>query len=295
MFRTVLVPLDGSPYANRAVPFASRLCAAGGAIVLLRAVLDPSQLVVTNAAAARIAAARQRAAVREAEQDLSVIAERIRAEGIDVATRVEQRDAARAILQTATEVQADLIVMATHGRPAPLRAVLGSVAEEVLRRSRAPLLLIPPHCQKPWPEGEPLCALVALDGSPLAEHALGPAVSLAAALDAELLLLRVAVDEALPIGETEEQYLERVRKSLQDRLARVRVMATTGSPSDRILEVARQEPAHVIAMATHGRSGIARLLMGSVTTDVLHRSDVPVLLVGPTAIGLIPEGAPFSS
>jgi nucleotide-binding universal stress UspA family protein len=128
--------------------------------------------------------------------------------------------------------------------------------------------------------------LVALDGSPIAEQVIEPAVALAQALNAEVILLRVTEPEAGSDGETADQYLERIATPLRDRGAHVRVITATGKPADRILGVARAEPAHAIAMATHGRTGMARLMMGSVTTAVLRHADVPLLVVGPARIGL---------
>jgi nucleotide-binding universal stress UspA family protein len=285
MYRSIVVPLDGSPYAERAVPFAARLAGAGGKIVLTRAAFEP--MVVTNASAARIAAARQEAAVADAEQHLAAIAEKTRTQGIEVTARVESRYPATVVLETTDEFGADLIVMATHSRAAPLRAVLGSVAEEVLRAARVPVLLIPPSCEEPWPAASKLQVLAALDGSPIAEQVIAPAVALAQALNAELILLQVTEHEAGSERETADEYLERVAGPLRDGGKDVQVIQATGRTADRILEVAREKPAHVIAMATHGRTGMARLLMGSITTVVLTRANVPVLVLGPAATGLI--------
>jgi nucleotide-binding universal stress UspA family protein len=248
--------------------------------------------MVTNASAARIAADRQQAAVAEAKVALNAIADAIRTQGLPVTARVEERYPSTAIVEAAAELQADLIVMATHGRAAPLRTILGSVAEEVLRTSRTPLLLIPPSCTNPWPAAGSLRVLVALDGSPTAEHILGSAVTMAHALDAVLLLLRVMEDERSSPGEAAESYLEEVARPLREQGASVRVQSVAGKPADRILERAQQEPAQVIAMATHGRSGLGRLLMGSVTAAVVRRAEVPLLVVGPTVTGLTPDGPP---
>ena len=89
MYRSIICPLDGSPYAARTLPLAARLGAMGDAqVVLTRAVLDPSQLVVTNASAARIAASRQRTALAEAEAELAEVAEASRKQGVQVTTRM---------------------------------------------------------------------------------------------------------------------------------------------------------------------------------------------------------------
>jgi nucleotide-binding universal stress UspA family protein len=99
-------------------------------------------------------------------------------------------------------------------------------------------------------------------------------------------------DERSSPGEAAESYLEEVARPLREQGASVRVQSVAGKPADRILERAQQEPAQVIAMATHGRSGLGRLLMGSVTAAVVRRAEVPLLVVGPTVTGLTPDGPP---
>ncbi len=282
MYRSIIVPVDGSSYASRTLPLAARLGATGDAqVVLTRAVLDPSQLVVTNASAARIAANRQRTAVAEANAALANVAEAGRKDGVKVTTHVAEQHPSRVILDAVDDVQADLVLMATHSRPAPIRGVLGSVAEEVLAKSPIPVLLVPPACQRPWPAMDRLRVLVALDGSPRAEQVVHPAAQLAAALDAELILVRVSNDHEDPADETTQHYLERIEQTLAEERVAVQIHSATGRPAEQLLVLADQLPAHVIAMATHGRTGLERLLIGSVTTEVLRRATVPVLVVGP--------------
>ena len=285
MYQSVVVPLDGSQFSERAVPFAVRLCADRGELVLVRSTLEP--IPVTNASAARIAAARHESANAEAQTALAAIADKCRVGGMGVSWRVDGRDPATAILKGAEEAGAGIIVMTTHSRPAPIRAVLGSVAEEVVRRSKVPVLLVPPACKAQWP-ATGLRVLVALDGSPLAERGVAPAMELADSVRADVTLLHVLGSDGPFKAQTPEQYLQGLSTSLRSG-GQVHIHVAAGTPSDRIMGAADEEPAHVIAMATHGRSGIASLLMGSVTRDVLTRANVPVLVIGPTATGLINE------
>jgi len=141
--------------------------------------------------------------------------------------------------------------------------------------------------------------LVPLDGSIVAEGALEPAVDLARAAGAKLVLLRAAEAHPMPIADPVEAQVS-VMGGAQDYLAgaRDRVMAAGvadvevsawyGSPVNAIVEAARFRSADVIVMSSHGRSGVARLVMGSVTESVLRATTVPVLVIRP-------DGAPLAT
>jgi nucleotide-binding universal stress UspA family protein len=150
--------------------------------------------------------------------------------------------------------------------------------------------------------------LVALDGSPLAEEVLPHAAALAAKLDAELVLLQVTAGltedlrEAAPTGASEtagevsvdvarrrhsaekasaEAYLGRTQQQLIDKGLKVTYTVEEGDPSRAIVEKAKQTGSGLIAMSTHGRTGLGRALLGSVSDEVLRTSGLPVLLVRP--------------
>lgn len=146
--------------------------------------------------------------------------------------------------------------------------------------------------------------LVPLDGSPLAESALPTAVDLARSSGAELLLLRAAEAHTFPGGDpTEAQvkvvreaeaYLEEVKKRVEGSNG---VRATTsvwyGTPADAIAEAARFNHADMIAMTTHGRSGLGRMLLGSVAESVIRSTATPILVLHPEGAPLrAPEGTP---
>ncbi|HEY7519203.1 MAG TPA: universal stress protein [Methylomirabilota bacterium] len=134
----ILVPLDGSALAEMALPKAVALLSdgPGGTLILLRAAeartlpgVDPTDAQVT--------------AVQEAESYLADVADRLSARGITRVVRsVWYSRAAEAIVEAAHARRADLIVMSTHGRSGLQRALRGSVAESVLRRTRTPILLV---------------------------------------------------------------------------------------------------------------------------------------------------------
>lgn len=303
MFRTILVPLDGSPLAERALPFAEALArATGGSIVLVRA------------AWARVIAdadwiEAQAEAMDEAKSYLERVADHLAKRGIPTQTAVSSGYAAGVIVDETRLRKADVVVMATHGRSGLGRWVYGSVAEAVLARSQVPVLLIrawqDEHAVDAIPDHPRL--LVPLDGSEFAEAALPVAESLADALGGTLLLLRVVRLPEAPLTEDGkviayvDQELERLRAEAQDYLARVaRGLAVghsavesavrVGEPSDAIVAASREFNASLVIMATHGRTGLSRLLLGSVADGVLRRGRVPVMLVRPTPAPLAAYG-----
>jgi nucleotide-binding universal stress UspA family protein len=284
MLKSIIVALDGSPLAERTLPFAARLGHSSGArLTLVRAVFTASAGFATTASAMRIAAARVLTMIHQAEAEMAEAVEALRKDGIEVETRARGGSPALVILEEAANRQADLILMGTHGRSGPKRFLSGSVADEVLRKSRIPVLLVGPASTDDWPTDRPLHIIAALDGSALAEAALGPAVRLSETLAGDLLLLR-AVDTDSEVSDA-ARYLESVGARLwgQGRVPHTR--AVIGSAISVITEAAGDWPADVIAMATHGRSGLAQLVMGSVTTATLRAARVPLLVVRPPAMG----------
>ena len=133
--------------------------------------------------------------------------------------------------------------------------------------------------------------LVPLDGSPIAEAALAPAVEVAREKNATLVLLRAteahtlfrdAVEAQTAAVREAEDYLDGVRDRLmRDGLANVQVSAWYGLPAEAIIEAARYRNADLIVMSSHGRSGLGRLVLGSVAEMVLRGTRVPILLIRP--------------
>jgi nucleotide-binding universal stress UspA family protein len=196
------------------------------------------------------------------------------------------------------EAQADLLVMTTHGRGPLRRAWLGSVADGLLRRTPAPILALRPK------EGEELALeekefrriLVTLDGSPESREILPLASTLAQVSGARLTLFRVIpphysltspftshTSHELGGLETEEKAardaLEAEASALREEGLTVDVETVTGvSPAEGILDFAEKEGVDLVAMATHGRGGVARLVLGSIADKVIRGGNVPVLL-----------------
>jgi nucleotide-binding universal stress UspA family protein len=213
------------------------------------------------------------------------------------------------ILREARARGADLLVLATHGRSGLGRWLYGSVADHVLRHAEVPVLLVSAVCAPAWPDGGPGTILVPLDGSALAETALAPAAALAGTMQARLLLLRavepqVAAGTAYSTGhsyaygdpaealEASRSYLEALAGGLRERGLTVDVQAVEGPAAPAITGAAWERGAGLIAMATHGRSGVGRLVLGSVATTTLHLAAVPLLLVRQTAAAPAAEAPP---
>jgi nucleotide-binding universal stress UspA family protein len=287
-YRSILVPLDGSSHAASALPYARLLAERSGRrLLLVRAELTDTYPGPTPVDP-------DIKLVREADAYLRHIAADF-PEELVVETKVCHANPADAIVAEADAGDVDLVVMSTHGRSGLGRWIYGSVADEVIRRASVPILLVPVDCAESWQPDQVRSILLPLDGSALAEQAIKPASDLAHAIGAPLLLVRV-VDQFMNLGsasrspddeksltDEEQKYLESIASELRARGHTIAVRAVIGRPAVRIAAIAMEEDVSAIALATHGRSGLSRLLMGSVATGTLQRAAVPVLLVRPTA------------
>jgi nucleotide-binding universal stress UspA family protein len=199
---------------------------------------------------------------------------------------------------TEMERNADLIIMGTHAYGTVGRALFGSVADDVVRHATVPVLICTDQADHRWPEDRLRRILVPLDGSALAETALPHARRLAQQFGASLDLVGIVdqtivavVDQGVQVGDflamlraETRTYLERRASELRNAAVVVDVQARVGIPAAAIRQLADDLPSDVIVMATHGRGGVAQLLLGSVALRVLQHSRVPVLLVQPAIV-----------
>ncbi|MBI3967485.1 MAG: universal stress protein [Chloroflexi bacterium] len=286
----ILVPLDGSSLAERALPYATKLAR------FLNARLELARAVLPNLAREAEPSSEEIEAADRARPELEAVARELRTPWLRVTCHVCYGRPAEAIVACVSRVSAGLIVMSTHGRGGIGRWIYGSVADEILRRSPVPILLVPASSERAFTD-DPICRiLVPLDGSALAEEALGPASELAGAAEAELLLVRIV--ELPVIGEVSpylmmdpkaelaraREYLNDIARDLRSGGLAVDVYAVTGAPPTTLPFLASERDADLIVMATHGRGGLARLVLGSVATSTVQRSTLPILLTRPAAV-----------
>ena len=266
MFTRVLVPLDGSAAAEAALPYAERLARhAGAEVLLVRVVPPPPQSVF---APGRSAAAEEAAAAAY----LAQLTGRPALRGLQVAVLAVRGYPATQIARTAARRAGTLVVMATRGLTGLRRAGPGSTADRVLHLSRAPVLLVPSASVGQRQER----LVVGLDGSARAEAVLAPAADVARGLGLPLVLLHV-LPPAAP--ERSRQAAETYLREIGDRLTAEGLPATVavreGDPAEVL---AAEDGRAVVALASHGRTGLSRLLLGSVTERVVDRAAGPVLV-----------------
>lgn len=291
--KTILLPLDGSSFAEQALPYATALARSALARLILVRATHATTLLDVNLSDAQLGV------VSRAEQELEAAATRLRADGVDAEAHVYYDRPAHAILDAARRHHADLIVMSTHGRSGLGRMIYGSVADDILRHADVPVLLVPATVDHAWPVDRPLTILVPLDGSELAEAALASVEMLAELRGARLHLLRVVEPPTYPLygdgyvyipfdQDAEQQearaYLEALAARLNAEGKPTEVEVAVGQPGSTVARVAVERQADLIAMATHGRGGLARLVLGSVATGTLQRARVPLLLTRPTEL-----------
>jgi nucleotide-binding universal stress UspA family protein len=288
MFRTVLVPLDGSPFAEAALPIAARL-ARDPAVSLhltLSHQLTPA-LVGMGLGELASASIDLDEELKSQERGYLVgVAAGLALEGAGTAAYRELAGpAGPAICEEAARIGADLVVMATHGRGTAGRLWHGSVADYVVRHLSVPVLLV--HSERevrrlavPGARG----ILVALDLSQQSEAILKPVESLALLLQAPVTLMHVMVGPVYQVGKraAAEGRLEKIAAPMRQRGLEVSTMVTTGVNALWSLRDALVDSRFgLLAMTTHGAGGLRRLWTGSVATKVVESAAKPVLVLHP--------------
>jgi nucleotide-binding universal stress UspA family protein len=216
---------------------------------------------------------------------LSGVADRLRRKGAVVDTEVLTGRPAEAITSYAAGGRFDLLALCSRGKSGLKRLLFGSVAEEILHASTVPVLVVPPETVRDVPSAIQKIVLP-LDGSHRSASILKPATVLAKAFGAKLCFVTVvspvAKDE-LPV-ETVAHNLFREQRALQEQGLDVEVAVLYGDPTERILDFAEQNDADLIALSTHGRSGLDTLRFGSVAQSLLRKGQRPLLVVRTGAI-----------
>lgn len=296
MYTRILVPLDGSATAESVLPYVEALAAGFRTAVELMSVIDISALA-THFETDKIH--HLDAVIASEERRLAGYLDKIakRFSRFPTHCRIARGHPAEEILDTTVKDRNTLVAMATHGRSGAKRWLLGSVAEKVLRGIQNPLFLVRAAVAQTAPQRIIDSLVVPLDGSPLAERILPTVSSWAQALDIEVVLIRAfefpeaayyGGEELLPnydeIREKTRQqagdYLKGIEHSLVGEGVRtVSIVTMEGAGADEIIRYAHSAPRAVVAMSTHGRSGVQRWILGSVTEKVVRHGDDPVLVV----------------
>jgi nucleotide-binding universal stress UspA family protein len=281
MFDSILVPTDGSDCAQAAVGYAADLATRYDAKVHALCVADSR--VLENAPGYDRVKDDLEAAAERTCNDLSV-------SGVPIEQAVRADVPHKAILRYATEQDIDLIVMGTHGRTGVERFLLGSVTEKVVRLADVPVLTVKATetgtVTYPYTD-----ILVPTDGSTGAEAAVGPAIDVASTYDARIHAYSVIDTIAMGVDVRSTAALDALEESAQSAVEFVEARATDasvsavetaiehGSPYRGIRSYVEDHDIDLVVMGTHGRSGIERYLLGSVTEKTVRTSPAPVMTV----------------
>jgi len=277
--KTVAIATDFSEPASVAVAWGHRLAALHGARVILIHAMG--------------SAADHHLSEDESRRGLEGIAALIRAEGLRVDIETAKGPVAEVLLSTAERVGAEMLVIGTHGHGIIKRLLIGSVADELLRHSRIPLLVVHPR------DGErPVAfrtALVGVDFNDPSQRAANWALRLLERhADSKLLLLAatqvpltfVGPDApAMPLVEVAEvndsarEGIQRLTQELGGHGIRIEGLVCPGTPTEAISDTAADRKVDLVAVGSEPRSGAVRVLLGSIAKDVVHHSACPVLVV----------------
>ena len=289
MYDRILVPLDGSALAEMALPYAELLSGKLGSEVVLMCVRDAGD--IASQRISQVYLERMVEATREGSR-------RVRQQPgvIEIKSAVQVGNPAWEIVEYARREKVDLIVMATHGRSGVKHWPLGNVAEKVARATDRPIMLIRANGAAGTVHGDGIMAkiIVPLDGSKEGEAALPYVEHLASKLGARVVLLQVLATGYIGlgytyVGYTEQQiasdtvlareYLDKIASRLRVSGIQTELVLRQGNAAEEIIDLAGETSAGIVAMSTHGRSGIGRWVYGSVAEKVLHGGTRPLLLV----------------
>jgi nucleotide-binding universal stress UspA family protein len=298
MYSRILVPLDGSKLSESVLPYARSIAKALKLPVELLHAVDPEVVsVFVNPTAGRYLDDVEAGMKQEGIQYLDPVAGSFPAP-MTVSCSATIGKPAETIVQRAAADPDTLIAMATHGRLEVQRWLLGSVAHKVLLTTANPLLLVRPSEKLENTGVAPLKEIVVpLDGSGLAEKILPHAEALARSMDIKIVLLRAYElpaasyyesdmympdwgDLARIVRENAQEYLDELQQRLEaEGLRRVSTLLIQGDAARSIIDIAKETPENLVALCTHGRSGVGRLVLGSVADRVVRHSGGPVLVI----------------
>jgi nucleotide-binding universal stress UspA family protein len=296
---SVLAPLDGSYLAEHAIPYGKAVAGPRGRLILLEVVHGPEP--IRGLLGDTIVDAQHAGEVFdiEARTRLADAAERWKPVVGEVQIETRQGNPTAQIIAFAEEQHCNYIAMASHGKGALHRLAFGSVTDEVARTSPVPVLIVHPKSEKPTIEAKVIKRMILpMDGSKLAEAALPVAIDLGKRLNLPAVVVRAITPEAIATmyPGTEAFYAADVYDDIitqQEKEAKAEVEAEAaklvqagveakprvliGSAVDAIENIV--EPGDIVVMTSHGRTGIKRLVLGSVAEQLIRSAIAPVVLV----------------
>lgn len=314
MYENIIVPLDGSDASRQVLPYARSIAKTVGATLHLIGVLEPlnrvdnlsrmgsgaqnapmsqSELVLSEDWRALVGGLR-----REARDRLDAAAEETRSRGIETTVDLLEGEAAEQIIAAGNRAGESLIAMSTHGRSGIGRWMLGSVTDKVVKHTSTPVLIIRAQREEP-PDDVALSKVVLpLDGSELAERAIPHAVAFANAFGAGITILRSSSPTAYGFGyadyyaaqtytDISSEVLSDVRDYVTSAVGRIQGMGVAsveertpeGNPGAAIIDEVGDDRTKLVVMTTHGRTGVGRWVLGSVTDRVIQHSAGPVMVI----------------
>jgi nucleotide-binding universal stress UspA family protein len=287
----ILCPIDFSEYSEHALDFAVRMAAWYGStvhVVHVMPLLPPSTVSALGEASRQLANDHLALAVGRCARGAVPMEKEL----------LESGDVAGRILDRADAIDADLIVTGSHGRTGLTRAVLGSVVESLLHRSRRPMLVVPSHLAKsrvarPVNFSRIVCAV---DFSVASLSAAAYALSIAEEAEAQLTLLNVIekppeldhspLEPDFDIERFHAEAEARQRTKLQalipdhaEDYCTVRTAVVEGSASRQVLRLAAEQNADLIVLGVHGRNAVDLAIFGSNSKDVVVKAQCPVLVI----------------
>ena len=309
MYSKVIVPLDGSDLAEQALPYAELVAKSLSVPVELVQAYDILPTRILGVQGNQVIAQLDGGARQRAEASMEPAQQRLQSSGIAVSLTALRGPAAEIIMSRAGIDPEALVVMSTHGRGGISRWVMGSVTDKALHTIPNPMLIVRASVVGPAsPETSVKSVVAPLDGSALSELAIPHAISMASALSASITVLRVtptmehyrrelmgttaemggvvdleldsAEDLVAKDAEDVAAYLADVsnRMAIDHAHGVAAEHVTNGNIAQAIIDRASAQPSLVV-MTTHGRSGVGRMVLGSVTDRVLRHSNLPVLVI----------------
>lgn len=313
MYRSILVPLDGTAFGEGALPLARAIARRSGAALHLCHVHTETVVPAAVESLPYLGAGIPTPPTEEQHAYLAGVAERLRHDGVPVTTELARGPLTDSLVRSAATRGVNLVVACTHCHDGVTRLWHRGVGDRILRDTAIPTLLIRDGAAEGGsaPQRDVAHLLVPLDGSPAAEQIVERAVAMARTFGARITLLRVVrplvmvsyslLGEDAPLNHFvledqrrgAEAYLEGIARRIRARGLEVAVRVTTDDdPARGILEAIRAEPGtppvDLIAMTTRCRGPLTRAVLSSVSDNVLHAAPVPVLLHRPLAAA---EGA----